>query len=388
MTTKVYYGSPLQARIGAEETLPAKLDLILEKLYLRDRVKGETVVIKMHTGNNMIYSTIHPVFVRRVVKAVREGGGKPFVADINLDAAGAEERGYSSETLGCPVYPGGGPDERYFYTHKRKFKGMEEWKVAGQIQDASFLINFAHVKGHPTCGFGAAFKNLALGCMVGETRSLIHDTCHYDRYWFAEKCPDEQTRQQIIASCPVGALVSDRDDPRELHLHIEPCTQCGLCLKVAPPGSLKIDAVNFHVFQEACAISTSITLSTFAPGKAVHLSLATHMTPVCDCFGFTGMPILPDAGVFGSDDIVAIDQAALDVIARSSLIVEHVPASLRRWVYEKGHPFQRLHGPLKDPSKVVEYGEALGLGSRKYDLIDVLPVDLNAEPSRWFIPAS
>ena len=40
-----------------------------------------------------------------------EGGGKPFVADINLDAAGAEERGYSSETLGCPVYPGGGPDE-------------------------------------------------------------------------------------------------------------------------------------------------------------------------------------------------------------------------------------------------------------------------------------
>jgi hypothetical protein len=112
------------------------------------------------------------------------------------------------------------------------------------------------------------------------------------------------------------------------------------------------------------------------------------MTPVCDCFGFTGMPILPDAGVLGSDDIVAIDQAALDVIARSSLIVEHVPASLRKWVYEEGHPFQRLHGPLKDPYKVVEYGEALGLGSRKYELVDVLPVDLNAEPSRWFIPAT
>jgi len=388
MTSRVYYGSPLQARIGAEETLPAKLDRILEKLNLRDRVKGETVVIKMHTGSNMIYSTIHPVFVRRVVKAVKDGGGKPFVADIHLDAAGAEERGYSSETIGCPVYPGGGPDERYFYTHKRKFKGMEEWKVAGHIQDATFLINLSHVKGHPTCGFGAAFKNLALGCMVGETRSSIHDTCHHDRYWFTEKCPDEETRKKIIASCPVGALVSDRKDSRELHLHIEPCMQCGLCLKVAPTGSLKIDAVNFHAFQEACAISAAITLSTFAPGKAVHLSLATHMTPVCDCFGFTGMPILPDAGVFGADDIVAIDQAALDVIARSSLIVEHVPASLRKWVYEEGHPFQRLHGPLKDPYKVVEYGETLGLGSRKYELVDVLPVDLNAEPSRWFIPAT
>jgi len=388
MTSKVYYGSPFQARIGAEETLPAKLDRILERLNLRDRVQGETVVIKMHTGNKMIYSTIHPVFVRRVVKAIKDGGGKPFVADINSDTAGAEERGYSSETIGCPVYPIGGPDDSYFYTHKRRFKGMKEWKVAGHIQDATFLVNFAHVKGHPSCGFGAAFKNIALGCMVGETRGAMHDTCHHDRYWFAEKCPDEQTRKEIIASCPVGALVSDTKDPRELHLHFEPCMQCGLCLKVAPPGSLKIDAVNFHAFQEACAISAAIILSTFAPGKVVHLSLATQMTPVCDCFGFTGMPILPDAGLFGSDDIVATDQAALDRIAQSPLIVEHVPASLRKWVHEKGHPFQRLHGPLKDPYKVVEYGEALGLGSRRYELVDVLPVDLNAEPSRYFIPAT
>jgi uncharacterized protein len=388
MTSKVFYGSPLQARIGAEETLPAKLDLIIEKLNLRERVKGETVVIKMHTGNQMIYSTIHPVFVRRVVKAVKDGGGKPFVADISWDTSGAEERGYSSETLGCPVYPVGGPDERYFYTHKRSFKGIKEWKVAGNIQDATFLINFSHVKGHPSCGFGAAFKNLALGCMVGETRRLMHDTCHFDRYWFAEKCPNESIRKKIIDSCPVGALVIDKDDPRELHLHFEPCNQCGLCLKAAPPGALKIDPVNFHAFQKACAISAAITLSTFAPGKAVHLSLATQMTPVCDCFGFTGMPILPDAGIFGSDDIVAIDQAALDRIAQSQLIVEHVPASLRKWVYEKGHPFQRLHGPLKDPYKVVEYGEALGLGSRNYELVDVLPVDMSAKPSRWFIPAS
>jgi uncharacterized Fe-S center protein len=388
MKSKVYYGSPLQARIGKEETLPAKLDLIIDKLNLRDRVKGETVVIKMHTGNNMIYSTIHPVFVRRVVKAVKDGGGKPFVADVNWDTAGAEERGYSSETLGCPVYPAAGPDEKYFYTHKRKFKGIKEWKVAGHIQDATFLVNFSHVKGHPSCSFGAAFKNLALGCMVGETRGAMHDTVHYDKYWFAGRCPDEKKRRQIINSCPVGALVADRHDPRELHLHTEPCMQCGLCLKVAPPGSLKIDAVNFHAFQEACAISTAITLSTFEKGKAVYISLATQITPVCDCFGFTGMPILPDAGIFGSDDIVAIEQATLDVIGKSALIVENVPASLKKWVHPEGHPFQRLHGPLKDPYKVVEYGEALGLGSRKYELVDVLPVDPNAEPSRWFISAS
>ena len=64
MPSQVFWGSPRQARLKAEETLPAKLDLILDHLHLRDRVNKETVVIKMHTGNNMIYSTIHPVFDR------------------------------------------------------------------------------------------------------------------------------------------------------------------------------------------------------------------------------------------------------------------------------------------------------------------------------------
>jgi uncharacterized protein len=388
MPSKVYYGSPRQSVIGAEETLPAKLDLIIERLNIRERVKGETVVIKMHTGNHIITSTIHPVFVRKVVKAVKDGGGKPFVADVNWDAAGAEERGYSSETIGCPVYPAAGPDEKYFYTHPREFKNLKEWKVSGHIQDASFLINFSHIKGHPSCGFGGAFKNIALGCVVGETRGAMHDTVHFDKYWFAEKCPDEATRKKIIAACPVGALVTDRKDPNELHLHTEPCMQCGRCLKVAPAGSLKIDAVNFQAFVEACAISTSITLSTFAPGKATHISLATQMTPVCDCFGFTGMSILPDAGIFGSDDIVAVEQAVLDTTAKLKLIEENVPTSLQPFLWPTGHPFARIHGPLKDPYNVTAYGEALGLGSRQYELVDVLPVDEHAQASRWFISAS
>ena len=39
MTSLVYYGSPRQARLVAAETLPAKLDLILDRLHLRERVK-------------------------------------------------------------------------------------------------------------------------------------------------------------------------------------------------------------------------------------------------------------------------------------------------------------------------------------------------------------
>ena len=386
MPSKVFFGTARQARLEAKETLPAKLDLILNELHLRDRVNKETVVIKMHTGNNMIYSTIHPVFVRRVVQAIKDGGGKPFVVDVNWDTAGAETRGYSTEVLGCPVYPAAGPDEKYFYEYERPFKNIKNWKVSGLIQDSSFMVNFAHVKGHPSCGFGAAFKNIALGCMAGNTRGQMHDAMHYDQYWFPEKCPDKSMLQTIVDSCPHNGIVIDKNDPNQLHMHFEECNQCGRCLKVAPEGSLKIDAVNFHTFQEACAISTDIVLSTFAPGKVVHLNLATHMTPVCDCFGFTSMPILPDAGVFGSDDIVALDTATLDVIAKTRLIEDNLPTTMEVHTRE-GHPFRWLHGPHKDPYKVTEYGEKLGLGTRDYELVDVMPLEFPERSSVTYIPA-
>ncbi len=386
MPSQVYFGSARQARLEAKETLPAKLDLIMERLHIRDRVKDETVVIKMHTGNNIGYSVIHPVFVRRVVQAVKDGGGKPFVADVNWDIKGAEERGYTTETLGCPIYPAAGPDENYFYTHHHPYKSIEDWHVAGAIQDATFMINFAHAKGHPSCGYGGVFKNLALGCMIGKTRSAMHDSMHFDQYWFRDKCPDDAVRQRIIDVCPHAAIVEDKEHPGDLHLHIEQCNQCGRCLQMAPPGSLKIDPVNFHTFQEACAISVSLSLSTFDPGKATHMILATHMTPVCDCFGFTSMPILPDVGIFGSDDIVALDQAVLDATGRTKLIEENIPTAME--VHTRaGHPLRWLHGPLKDPYLVVQYGEKLGLGSRDYELIDVLPVEQFVRPAVTYIPA-
>lgn len=387
MPSTVFYGSPRQTYIGAEESLPAKLDLILNDLHLRDRVKDELVCLKLHLGNNIGYSTIHPVFVRKVVQAIKDGGGRPFIADISWDVRDCTYRGYTPEVLGCPVYPAAGPNEKYYYAHDWDFKNMKTWKLAGMVQDASFLVNFAHIKGHPSTGFGGAFKNLALGCMVGETRSRMHDINHFDRYWFKENCPDKSVMQQIVDACPFEAVIFDRKDLEELHMHFEPCNQCMRCQKVAPAGSLKIQPVNFHSFMEACAISTAITLSTFKKGKSIHLALATHMTPVCDCFGFTSMPILNDAGIFGSDDIVSLDKAVLDVIARQSILRDNVPTCME--VQDNGgHPFAQLHGAFKDPYVVVRKGAELGLGSLDYELVDVLPVENKGpQPMGYYIAA-
>jgi len=383
----VYFASARQSKLSADETLPVKLDRILEKLRLRERVKGDRVAIKMHLGGNVGYSTIHPVFVRRVVQAVKDGGGKPFVTDTAGSVASAAQRGYTPETLGCAIYPTGGLDEKYFYTHRREYKNIKEWRLGGAIQDATFLVDLAHVKGHPSCGFGAAFKNLALGGMMGVTRGAIHDTNHFDPYWFPDKCPDDETRRKIMAACPFDCLVEDKKDPRRLHLHYEPCNQCGRCLKVAPEGSLEIRKENFWAFQEACAISTQIVLSTFEPAKATFINIANQITPVCDCFGFTGMYVLPDLGIFGSDDIVAADTATLDAIAGLTVDADALPLDMEAQP-GAGHPFQVIHGPCKDPYLVCRYGEALGLGSMRYELINVQPLAAPEKVKAAYIPAA
>jgi hypothetical protein len=371
MSTSVYFGSAKQRRMRAEETLPAKLDRILERLNLRERVKGELVAIKMHLGGHIGYSTVHPVFVRKVVEAVKQGGGTPFVSDTPGAVTTAYTRGYSQETLGCPLVPAAGMADSYYRTFPETFKNITEWKVAGEIADASFLINLAHAKGHPCPAYGGVFKNLALGCQVGAVRGAMHDTFHQDPYWFPEKCPDAETRAAIIATCPRGALVQDREHEENLHLHMEPCNQCGRCLKVAPEGSLKIAPENFHAFQMAMALSTKAVLSTFAPEKQVYLNLATQITPVCDCFGMTPIAILPDIGLFGGDDICAVEQASLDGMLPYSLIEENIPEPYEVQ-HDLPHPLQQLHGRYKDPYLVIRYGEELGLGKSAYTLVDVM----------------
>ncbi|GAB4447834.1 MAG: DUF362 domain-containing protein [Anaerolineae bacterium] len=386
MLSKVYWGNPRQTQLDARETLPAKLDLILEKLNLRERVKGHRVAIKMHLGSNVGYSMVHPVFTRKVVQAVLEGGGNPFVTDLPHSVADAYKRGYTAETLGCPLYPSTGIDEKWVTFHPHTYRNLTGFYLGGAIEEATFLIDLAHVKGHPDCVFGGVIKNLALGCMSGATRSAMHDVFHDEPYFFKERCPDEATRVAIRDSCPYGAIVDDVEDPDGLHIHSFKCNQCMRCQEVAN-GALVIRRSNFEAFPEVNNIAAKVVLDTFAPGNAVFINIATLITPVCDCFGFTGLPVLPDAGIFGSDDIVAVEQATLDMLAKSPIIEENLPGMMEI-VTREGHPLQWIHGPYKDPYKQLARAEEIGLGSRQYELVDVLPIQEPDFKQVAYIPAS
>ena len=70
-----------------------------------------------------------------------------------------------------------------------------------------------------------------------------------------------------------------------------------------------------------------------------------NITKNCDCIGHKMEPAIGDIGVFAATDPVAIDQACCDMAK------------------EKGCAVKGLHQ--------LVYGEKIGLGSRKYELIDV-----------------
>jgi uncharacterized Fe-S center protein len=131
---------------------------------------------------------------------------------------------------------------------------------------------------------------------------------------------------------------------------------------VAPPGRLRIEAVDCHTFQEICAASAGSALSIFAPGKSLHFNPTASMTPMCDCFGSTTRAILPDPGHPGSDDILPPEHGTLDLTAGLGLIEENLATSLAVH-HRSGHHFERLHGSLKEPYRALGYTEALGLGS-------------------------
>jgi uncharacterized Fe-S center protein len=85
--------------------------------------------------------------------------------------------------------------------------------------------------------------------------------------------------------------------------------------------------------------------------------------------------VVADIGVLGSHDIVAIDMATLDLIAKAGLIEQAIPPYFKHVNLDPKvslHPFERIWGSMKNPYLVTEFAEKHDLGTRKYELVEVL----------------
>ncbi len=364
MAAELLFARYAPKNLEPKNSIGAKWPRLLDRLNLRPVVEGRRTAIKMHLGGGSGFTTIHPFFARGLVAKVREAGAKSvFVADSPSAVAHAAERGYTAETLGCPLVSISGATDGYFQTRPivPPFKTLTEIQVGGEIAAAEALVDFSHVKGHGACGFGGASKNLSMGCVTQRTRGALHQL-EGGLAWDREKCSHCKVCQE---NCPNGAIRFNEQG--EISIFYHDCKFCGHCALICPEQALTMEGGRYRDFQRGMALATQTILSGFDPANVVFINVLTSITILCDCWGMTTPNLVPDIGILAGRDIVAIEQATLDLIRTEDLIPGSLPPAYA--LGAAGHLFERIH--RKDPYAVIEFLAETGLGQRAYTLAEV-----------------
>lgn len=308
--SKVLFAKARLEKLEKESSLPFKFRRLLEESPLKNTIgSGNIVAIKIHVGDmhHGGFRTIRPIFVRILVDYVKSLGGIPFITDtwgLKHVVVGLEN-GYNYATIGAPLVPVSGIKETDIVKVRVPNPlRIEEVEVGSAVFHADVLINFAHSKGHPSPGYGGAIKNLAMGCTGPNTRSAIHNLENLDS--------------------------------------------------------------EGRAFQEGLVDAAQAVMLN-KPGKVFHIDYVLDVQPSCDCAPFSDIPIVPDIGILASEDIVALEKAALDLIDSSPV----VPGSIGEMAGLKpgDNKFLAIHG--KNPYIQVEAAHRKGMGSVEYELVEV-----------------
>jgi uncharacterized Fe-S center protein len=379
-SSKVYFGSINHGQIAQFASLGNKLEKIIENLDFSTISKKDKVAIKMHLGFTDGAQTIHPFYVRRIVEKIKKLGAYPYITDNPTAVYNAAYRGYTQETCGCPLIPISGIKEKYGYKTDINYQNVETMNMAGVLHDSDVLVNLSHVKGQNNVGYAAAIKNLGVGGYNGSDRWVkIHGIFNSIPSWNPDKASIEHA-ENLVKSCQYGYIKYD-EVKHELVVNRGRCynTNCFECMQVDKEvGSLNFEKKGFQTFHEIISIGTKKILETFDDEKVFHFNFLMDITPTCDCMGIIQPQIIPDIGIVASRDIVAVEQASIDLTAREDLIISKVPTYFKHLNTDPSvdlHPFQRLWGSLKNPNDVTKFGEKHGLGKRTYELIEILPAE-------------
>lgn len=179
--------------------------------------------------------------------------------------------------------------------------------VGGHLANYDFMINLAHFKGHAMGGFGGVLKNQSIGVASSRGKAYIH-----------------------------SAGVTD--DVVEMWQHID----------------------NQDGFLESMAAAAQSVHDYFGNGdRIIYINVMNNMSIDCDCDAHPAEPLLKDVGILASTDPVALDQACLELV----FAIKPEEGNDNRPLIER---INSLHG-----THIVDYAEKIGLGSKKYNLIDI-----------------
>ena len=208
-------------------------------------------------------------------------------------------------------------------------------------------------------GFGGAIKNLAMGCApaAGKKEQHFRTSPHV----VEEKCV---ACGKCVEVCPVGAssLVGEA-------AMIEPdiCISCGQCMEACPSNAIDIDwEHDIPEFLE-CLTEYAYGAVKGKEDRVGYINFLLKVTPDCDCVPWSDAPIVPDIGILASKDPVALDQASYDLVNRQQGLV----SSSLHFNHEAGAGRVQGHMAYGRREHQLEYGEKIGIGSRKYKLVEI-----------------
>jgi uncharacterized Fe-S center protein len=312
--------------------------------------------------------------LRKVVDAVKQTGAEPFVTDTvrirGLDYLEvANQNGLNHLSCGAPLVLA---DGLYGMDSILVPAGpvLGSIAVASVIHDVPAMIVCSHTKGHINAGYAGAIKNLAMGCVSGRHREQgwqrgrggMH--CHGETalQWDPEACT---LCRQCAETCPLGSL---EFLDGTLTIDAETCWHCGRCARVCQEGALTLPQDD-AAFMKGMAEAAAAVLSTFERGKVIYVNFLFQVQPECDCMPVADVPVIQDQGIMASHDLVAVEQASLDMLRKAPPLPQSAAEEVR---LKAGDDILYALNPRPLQLQIDE-AERLGLGTRQYELVTVEP---------------
>jgi uncharacterized Fe-S center protein len=294
---------------------------------------GDIVAVKTHMGEAYNVGYLRPAIVRTFVDTLKERGCKPFVTDtttmpyhpwisrtLSLDhLETANRNGFNQASMGCPIIIADGwlGTDDVIVDLKGRGNYLNKQFVARAIADADALFSLAHFKGHPAGGYGAAIKNIGVGCASKRGKMNLHGALAGDKPVIdTELCPGRKCEwwETCEACCPEGSI---KVTEKGLEVDLDSCVYCfacaNLCVNMAGRKAIQrfdhLPALGRRIADSALA-----AMMTKESGKVFCINYALDITPSCDCYGWTDTPLVNSIGVLASTDPVAVDKACIDLM--------------------------------------------------------------------------
>ncbi|MFX1452028.1 MAG: DUF362 domain-containing protein [Promethearchaeota archaeon] len=395
---KVYWASPIEVAALPNTSRNMVTNNLVKTRFVADKIldhinSGDKVGVKIHVGEAHNTHYLRPDYVREVIKAIKAKGGIPTLIETqglgnnieNIEICEnysicvghrkstedhkkiAELHGYSESIIGAPLYFIDG--DKGIERKVVNIDGihLKEVSVAKKLFEFDKLVIISHFKGHPQAGFGGALKQLGIGCVVKRNKHLAH----FDGLIEVnlKKCDLTQCQQECVSSCPVGAI---KVESEHAVIDASVCYGCFRCTQKCPvKRALKGPAMrNFPDFVEHF-IDNAMAVMSFGAEKIRYINFAFDIPAMCDCVPNAGVPVVPDLGVYGSFDPVAIDKACID--AETNAPGLPFLDKNGEWTdpIQKGVEKFKTLMPMVDPYIVFEAAVRNKLGSLEYELIPI-----------------